>query len=467
MERKRQPAEPYRIKSIEPIKLLPRHEREKKILEANYNLFKLNATDIYIDLLTDSGTGAMSAKQWAALMLGDESYAGATSFRNFERTVKELFRKNFVVPCHQGRAAENMLFSVLDLGNRYVLNNTHFDTTKGNVQHKYGFPVDLPCKECLSPEPVQFKGNMNVEALEEFIKIQGSDEIALVIMTVTNNSVGGQPVSMRNIREVSEICHRHGLHFFLDCARFAENCFFIKRDEKRYSQKSIREIAVEMFELCDGVLMSSKKDGLANIGGFIALNDENLYRKLAELMVIIEGFPTYGGLAGRDLEIMAVGLEEAMDYDYLDFRVDQVKYFGEKLVAAGMPIVEPTGGHAIFVDAGKFLPHIAAEQFPGQALAVELYREGGIRSAEIGSLMLGGFDLKSGKAYNAPRELVRLALPRRVYTNSHIEYVAEVAERIVCNKEKLTGYKVTLAPKILRHFTCDLAPLTSSKVTIG
>ena len=466
MKRKRQPAEPYRIKSVESIKLLPRHEREQKVVRANYNLFKLDAPDVYIDLLTDSGTGAMSIKQWAALMLGDESYAGATSFRNFELTIKDIFRKKFVVPCHQGRAAENMIFSVLDTENRYVLNNTHFDTTKGNVLHKRGFPVDLPTEDSLSPEPLKFKGDMDTKALEVFITKHGADEIALVVMTVTNNSVGGQPVSIQNIADVSEICHRHNLLFFLDCARFAENCFFIKRDEKSFGRKSIKEIAQEMFEHCDGVLMSAKKDGLANMGGFIALNDENLFRKLTELMVIIEGFPTYGGLAGRDLEIISVGLQEVLDYDYLDFRIDQVKYFGEKLVAAGMPIVEPTGGHAVFIDAGNFLPHIPAEQFPGHALAVELYREGGIRGVEIGTLMLGGTDPKTGKQYNAPRELVRLALPRRVYTNSHIDYVAEVAERIAGNKENINGYKIVRASEILRHFTCDLAPMVNSKVTV-
>ncbi len=466
MKRKRQPAEPYRIKSVEPIKLLPRHEREKKIVSANYNLFKLDAADIYIDLLTDSGTGAMSARQWAALMLGDESYAGALSFRNFERTVKEIFRKEFVIPCHQGRAAENMLFSVLGTENKYVLNNTHFDTTKGNVLHKRGLPVDLPCEESTSLEALKFKGNMNIKALEEFIEKNGTGEIALVIMTVTNNSVGGLPVSMQNIAETSEICQRHNLLFFLDCARFAENCFFIKRDEKGHGQKSIKEIAQEMFDHCDGVMMSAKKDGLANIGGFIALNDENIYRKLTELMVIIEGFPTYGGLAGRDLEILSVGLEEVLDYDYLDFRIDQVKYFGEKLIAAGLPIVEPTGGHAVFIDAGKFLPQIPSGQFPGQTLAVELYKEGGVRSAEIGTLMLGGIDQKTGKSYNAPRELVRLAVPRRVYTNSHMDYAAEVAEKIVGTKEKLGGYKITRASDILRHFTCDLAPVEHAKITV-
>jgi tryptophanase len=466
VKRNRQPAEPYRIKSIEQIKLLPRHEREEKIAAANYNLFKLDAPDVYIDLLTDSGTGAMSAKQWAALMLGDESYAGATSFRNFEKTIKEIFRKKYVVPCHQGRAAENMVFSVIDTENKYVLNNTHFDTTMGNVLHKRGFPVDLPSPDSKSPEPLKFKGNMDAESLEHFITQNGAEQIALVMMTVTNNSVGGQPVSMENIAQVSEICHRHGLLFFMDCARFAENSFFIKKDEKGYAQKTIKEIAREMFEHCDGVMMSAKKDGLANIGGFIAVNDENIYRRLTELMVIIEGFPTYGGLAGRDLEVIACGLEEVLDFDYLDFRIDQVKYFGEKMIAAGLPIVEPTGGHAVFLDAGRLLPHIPPEQFPGQTLAVELYKEGGIRGVEIGTLMLGGTDPKTGKWRNAPMEMVRLALPRRVYTNSHIEYVAETAGRIVSSKDKLKGYKIARSSSILRHFTCDLLPLENSKVIV-
>lgn len=467
MKRKRQPAEPYRIKSIESIRLLPKHEREKKIVAANYNLFKLDAPDIYIDLLTDSGTGAMSKEQWAALMLGDESYAGATSFRKFESKIKEIFRKKFVVPCHQGRAAENLIFTVLDTKDKYVLNNTHFDTTKGNVIYKKGFPIDLPCQESVSTEPLHFKGNMDVDALESFIEENGPEQVAVVIMTVTNNSVGGQPVSLKNVREVSEVCHRHGLLFFMDCARFAENCFFIKRDEKGYAQKTVKEIAQEMFEHCDGVMMSAKKDGLSNIGGFLAINDDSIYRKLTDLMVIIEGFPTYGGLAGRDLEVVAVGLEEALDYDYLDFRIDQIKYFGEKLVAAGMPIIEPTGGNAVFIDAGAFLPHVPSEQFPGQSIAVELYKEGGIRSTEIGTLMLGGTDPSTGRKYSAPKELVRLAVPRRTYTNSHFDYVAEVAERIVGQKENIGGYTITRSSDILRHFTCDLTPAVKENVTIS
>ncbi|MCH7948448.1 MAG: tryptophanase [candidate division Zixibacteria bacterium] len=308
---------------------------------------------------------------------------------------------------------------------------------------------------------------MDIEKFEQFVAEHGAGKIPLVLMTITNNSVGGQPVSMKNIKEVSEICYRYKLPFFIDSARFAENCFFIKKNEAGYAQKPIKEIAQELFELCDGVLMSAKKDGLANIGGFLAVNDEKLYQQLTELMVIIEGFPTYGGLAGRDLEILAVGLEEVLDHDYLDFRVDQVRYFGERLIEKGMPIVEPTGGNAVFIDAGKFLPHIPAEQFPGQSLVVEFYREGGIRCVEIGSLMLGGIDPNTGQKMMAARELVRLALPRRVYTNSHFDYVAEVAERIVSNKENLKGYEIKRAPKILRHFTCDLQPAAAVMSPVG
>ncbi|MFZ5981645.1 MAG: tryptophanase, partial [Candidatus Zixiibacteriota bacterium] len=397
MKKGSQPAEPYRIKSVEPIKLLSRHERLEKIKEAHYNIFKIDAADIYIDLLTDSGTAAMSNRQWAALMMGDESYAGARSFRRFEKVVKDIFHKKFVIPCHQGRVAENIMFSTILKKGQYVINNTHFDTTRANTMHKGGVPVDLPCSQATLAEPVPFKGNMDCTRLEEFIHEHGSESIAMVIMTVTNNSSGGQPVSMANIHEVSEICHRHGLPFFFDCARFAENCYFIKRDEPGYSGKSIKEIANEMFDACDGVMMSAKKDGLVNIGGFIALNDEEWYGRLTELLIIIEGYLTYGGLAGRDLEALAVGLEEVLEFDYLDFRIEQVAYFGRKIVEAGMPIIEPTGGHAVFVNAGKLLPHIPPEQFPGQSLTVEFYIEGGIRAVEIGSMMFGEADEKTGK----------------------------------------------------------------------
>ena len=457
MTNPRQPVEPFRIKSIEPIRLLSRSDRESRIAAAAYNIFKIEARDCYIDLLTDSGTGAMSNAQWAAIMMGDESYAGADSFRRFETTVKSIFRKTKVIPCHQGRVAENLMFSTILKKGQYVLNNTHFDTTRGNVLHKGGIPVDLPCKESFSDQPGPFKGNMDIVRLEEFITGHQRGEIAMVIVTVTNNSAGGQPVSMGNIREVSEICHRYRIPFYFDCARFAENCYFIKQLEAGYSEMSIREIAAEMFDLCDGVMMSAKKDGLANIGGFIALNDEDLYSRLAELLVLIEGFPTYGGLAGRDLEALAVGLEEVMNEEYLRYRTEQVAYLGARIKEAGMPIIEPTGGHAVFVDAGKFLPHIPSEQFPGQGLTVAFYLEGGVRVVEIGSLMFGGIDPNTGKKLSAGRELVRMAVPRRVYTNSHMDYVAEVAERIVRNKASVTGLTIVRESQFLRHFTCELA----------
>ncbi len=466
MKKIEQPAEPYRIKAVEPIRLLSRHEREEKIAEANYNVFKIDAEDIYIDLLTDSGTSAMSNRQWAALMLGDESYAGARSFRKFESTVQDIFGKRFVLPCHQGRVAENIMFSTILKKGQYVLNNTHFDTTRGNCLHKGGIPIDLPCEQSRLIEAAPFKGNMDVEALENFIKEKGAERIAMVIITVTNNSAGGQPVSMANIREVSEVCHRYGLLFYYDCARFAENCYFIKRDEPGYGSKSIKEIAQEMFSYCDGVMMSAKKDGLANMGGFIALDDENLYHRLAELLILIEGFPTYGGLAGRDMEILAVGLQEVMDFSYLDFRIEQVAYLGAKMREAGMPIIEPPGGHAIFVDAGRLLPHIPASQFPAQGLSVEFYVEGGIRTVEIGSLMFGGVDPETGEEIFAPRELVRMAVPRRVFTNSHLDYIGEVARRIVARKDEIRGYQVVREAEFLRHFTCDLAVCEKNKAEI-
>ena len=466
MSRNRQPVEPYRIKSVEAIKLRSRHERERLIADARYNLFKVDAQDIYIDLLTDSGTAAMSNKQWAALMLGDESYAGAISFRKFENTVRGLCGKRFVIPCHQGRVAENLVFSNLMKPGQYVPNNTHFDTTRGNCLHKGGIPVDMPCAESHSDEVLPFKGNMDTDCLEAFIKEKGPGQIALVVMTVTNNSAGGQPVSMANIREVSEICHRYDILFYFDCARFAENCYFIKRDEPGFAGKSIREIATEMFSYCDGAMMSAKKDGLANIGGFITLDDENDYERLTQHLILIEGFPTYGGLAGRDLEVLAVGLEEVLDFDYLDFRVEQVHYFGEQIKDAGLPIIEPTGGHAVFVNAGSFLPHIPPGRFPGHSLAVEFYIEGGIRAVEIGSLMFGGVDPVSGKEFFAPRELVRMCLPRRVYTNSHVDYIADTAEKIASRKGDLKGYKVIRQSTFLRHFTCDLAVCESQRVEV-
>lgn len=457
MSDQRQPVEPFRIKSVEPIRLLSRAEREAKIKAASYNIFKLDARDCYIDLLTDSGTGAMSNSQWAALMIGDESYAGADSFFRFESAVQSIFRKKKVIPCHQGRVAENLMFSTILKKGQFVLNNTHFDTTRGNVLHKGGVPIDLPCRESFSDDPLLFKGNMDIPRLEEFLREHRREEIAMVVVTVTNNSAGGQPVSMENIREVSTLCRKFAVPFYFDCARFAENCWFVKQRESGYENKSVREIAAEMFDLCDGVMMSAKKDGLSNIGGFIALDDELLYARLAELLVLIEGFPTYGGLTGRDLEALAVGLNEVLDEDYLKFRIGQVAYFGSRMKEAGCPIIEPTGGHAVFVDAGRMLPHISPSQFPGQGLTIALYVEGGIRAVEIGSLMFGSTDPQSGKFVPATRELVRLAIPRRVYTNSHLDYVAEVAGLVAQHKGKIPGYVISRQTEFLRHFTCDLA----------
>jgi tryptophanase len=432
---------------------------------ANYNIFKLDSSDIFIDLLTDSGTSAMSAQQWAALMLGDETYAGAKSFRRFEEVVQRITRKRFVVPCHQGRVAENLMFSTVLKRGQYVINNTHFDTTRGNCLHKGGIPVDLLCREADLPEPAPFKGNMDTARLEEFIKEKGADSIAMVIMTITNNSSGGQPVSMANIQEVSEICRRHQLPFYYDCARFAENAYFIKRDEPGYSSRTIQEIVIEMFEACDGAMMSAKKDGLANIGGFIALSDEELFQRLTELLILIEGYSTYGGLAGRDLEALSVGLLEVMDFDYLDFRINQTAYFGNVIKDAGMPIIEPTGGHAVFVDVGRLLPEMPPQLFPAHGLTVEFYLEGGIRTVEIGSLMFGEGDVADGTFRPARKELMRMALPRRVYTNSHYDYIADAAARIVSRKDSIPGYKIVRQPKYLRHFTCDLASVTTEEVT--
>jgi tryptophanase len=349
-----------------------------------------------------------------------------------------------VVPCHQGRSAENLFFSTILKKGDYVPNNTHFDTTRANTLHKGGMAVDFPCEASNTDECVSFKGNMDVEALEQFIHEKGTDKIPVIVMTVT----------------------QHHIPFFFDCARFAENSYFIKRDEPGYADKSIRDIAHEMFEQCDGVMMSAKKDGLANIGGFIAVNDEDLYRRLTELLIIVEGFMTYGGLAGRDLEVLAVGLEEVLEFDYLDFRVEQVRYFGERIKEAGIPIVEPIGGHAVFADAGKFLSHIPAEQFPGQTLTVALYLEGGVRAVEIGSLMFGGEDPNTGEKLTARRELVRMAVPRRVYTNSHLDYVADAAARIAEAKDKLGGYKITRQAAFLRHFTCEMEQLAPSGIGV-
>ncbi len=466
MDRFKHPAEPFRIKAVEPIALLPRDKREEVLQTAKYNIFKIKAQDIYIDLLTDSGTGAMSNQQWAALMIGDESYAGARSFYRFEAIVRDITGKKHIIPTHQGRVAENVLFtSILKKGD-YIPNNTHFDTTRANVAHKGGIPIDFPCPEAFSDEELPFKGNMDTLRLRRFIEEKGASRIPAVFMTVTNNSMGGQPVSMSNIRETAALCKEYGILFFFDCARYAENCYFIKQYEPGYQNKSIKEIAQELFSYADGALMSAKKDGLANMGGFAALNDDDLARRIIELLIIIEGFPTYGGMSGRDIDAVAVGMEEALNEEYLEYRIGQIAYFGKTLEKAGAPIIKPTGGHAIFIDAARFLPHIQHRQFPGQALTVELYREGGIRAVEIGSLMFGGYDPNTGEEVHAARELVRLAVPRRVYTASHLDYVADIVAKISSRKDQLCGFKITRQATYLRHFTVELEEMTPKGISV-
>jgi tryptophanase len=408
----------------------------------------------------------MSKEQWAAIMLGDESYAGARSYYRFEKIVKEITGKEIVLPTHQGRVAENVFFSSVLKKGDYVPNNTHFDTTGANVQHKHGYAINLPCPEAALDDEIPFKGNMDTRQLESFIEEKTPEKIPVVFMTITNNSAGGQAVSMANIKEASAICKKYNIRFFFDCARFAENAYFIKKYEPGFENKSIKEIAQEMFSYCDGALMSAKKDGLANMGGFIAVNDAELARQMTELLIVIEGFPTYGGMSGRDIEAVAVGLSEVLKEDYLAYRVGQMEYFGKILEQAGAPIIKPVGGHAIFIDAGRYLPHIPADQFPGQTLVVELYREGGIRAVEIGSIMFGGYDPNTGEKITAPRELVRLAVPRRVYTGSHLEYVARTMERITARKDSLRGYKITRQATLLRHFTIELEEMSEESVKV-
>jgi len=443
--------EPFRIKSVEPIRWTTREEREKLLRAAHYNLFLLPADDVLIDLLTDSGTGAMSTKQWAAIMEGDESYAGSKSYDHFRDSVREIFGYRHVIPTHQGRAAERILFGVMCKRGDVVPNNTHFDTTRANVEFVGAEAVDLVIAEGRQPSLVHpFKGNMDVAALEQLIGRVGRERIPLVMLTVTNNSGGGQPVSMRNTREVSEVCRRHGIPLYFDACRFAENAYFIKLREPGYENETPLRIAQKMFRYGDGCTMSAKKDGMANIGGFLCTNDDALAQQEKNLLILTEGFPTYGGLAGRDLEAIAVGLKEALQEDYLRYRIVSTAYLGNHIAGQGVPIVQPPGGHAVYLDARAFLPHIPPEQFPGMALAAELYLEGGIRSVEIGSLMFGAA---------ATMDLVRLAIPRRVYTQSHIDYVVEIILEVWKKRESIRGLKLTYEAPFLRHFTARMEPV--------
>ena len=451
--------EPFKIKSVEPIRFTTKDERIGLIEKAGYNPFLLHADDVLIDLLTDSGTSAMSSKQWAGIMDGDESYAGSKSFYRFEDTVKNITGMKFIIPTHQGRAAEKILFSIVGGPGKYFPNNTHFDTTRANIEFTGAEADDFIVEVGKHSEiRADFKGNMDTILLEKFIKEKGKENIPLCMITVTNNSGGGQPVSMQNVKEVKEICVKYGIPLFIDACRFAENAYFIKLREKGYAKKSVLEIAQEMFSYADGATMSAKKDALVNIGGFLALNDENLAMQCRNLLIVTEGFPTYGGLAGRDLEAVAQGLEEIVDEHYLQYRIRSVEYLGEKLVAAGVPIIEPPGGHAIYIDAKRFLPNIPSEQFPGQSIVCELYIEGGIRAVEIGSVMFGKYDEK-GKLMPPPMELVRLAIPRRVYTQSHIDYVIEIIIEAFKNRDQMKGYKIIYEAPMLRHFTARFEKL--------
>lgn len=451
------PFEPFKIKVVEPLRSTTREERDRIIREAGFNLFNVPAESIFVDLLTDSGTSAMSDNQWAGMMLGDESYAGSRNFYNFEKAVRDIFGFRHIIPTHQGRMSENLLFSVVLKPGDLVPNNTHFDTTRANVQHKGGIAVDVLNSAGRDPHTnLPFKGNMDVEALDRLIQKHGGDRIPLVMMTITNNSAGGQPVSMQNIRETRQVCERYGIPMFFDACRFAENCFFIKEREPGYANRSILEIAQELFSYGDGCTMSAKKDGLVNIGGFLATNNGDWAGRVTNLLILIEGFPTYGGLAGRDLEAMARGLNEVLNEDYLRFRVGQIRYLGEQLDRAGVPIIKPTGGHAVYLNAKDFLPHIPQSQFPGQALAIALYREAGIRCVEIGSLMFAEKSPETGEIRYPDLELVRLAVPRRVYTSMHMSYVAEAIISIFKRRDEITGLRIVKETPYLRHFTATL-----------
>jgi tyrosine phenol-lyase len=445
--------EPFRIKSVEPIRRTTREERQRLLEGAGYNLFAVPADAILIDLLTDSGTGAMSTAQWAALMRGDESYAGSPSFTRFRESVQGIFGFRHVIPTHQGRAAERILFSVMCKKGDVVPNNTHFDTTRANCEFVGAEAVDLPIPEAAEPSRVlPFKGNMDVGRLEQLIEKTGHEHIPLAMLTITNNSGGGQPVSMENIRAVKAVCGKHEIPLYIDACRFAENAYFIKTREPGYADRSPREIAQEMFSYADGCTMSAKKDGLANIGGFLCTNDDAIAHQEENLLILTEGFPTYGGLAGRDLDAIAVGLNEALEEDYLNYRIASTAYLGEHIARAGVPIVQPPGGHAIYIDARSFLPHVPPEQFPGVSLAVELYLEGGIRSCEIGTLMLGR---------HAKMDLVRLAIPRRTYTQSHIDYVVEIILDVFARRERIRGLELTFEAPFLRHFTARFRQLSA------
>jgi tryptophanase len=453
--------EPFRIHSVQAIDFPDVAQREEALQRSGYNLFGLHADEVIIDLLTDSGTGAMSASQWAGMMLGDESYAGSRSFYRFESAVQDLTGYSEIIPTHQGRAAEKILFTTTVSQGDVVPNNTHFDTTRANVEYQQAEARDLVAAEATDPAAVlPFKGNMDVAALRATIEQVGTGRVPLVMVTVTNNSGGGQPVSMANLRQVRAVCDEYGLPMFLDACRFAENAWFIKMREDGYADKTPKEIAQEMFSIADGCTMSAKKDGLVNIGGFLAMNDAEVAMQCRNLLILTEGFPTYGGLAGYDLEAMARGLEEVVEEGYLRYRIRSTEYLAEKVSAAGVPIVQPAGGHAVYLDAAALLPHIPAHEYPAHSLGIELYREGGVRGVEIGTVMFGK-PQDDGPDLPAPMELVRLAVPRRTYTQSHIDYVAEVVIGVAAHADAMSGYRIVEQAPWLRHFTARFEPLAA------
>lgn len=445
--------EPFKIKEVEPLSVTTEAQRKEYLKQAWYNPFMLRSEHVLIDFLTDSGTSAMSSRQWAAMMEADEAYAGSRSWLKMEAVVKDLTGYDYILPTHQGRAAERILYGYLGGKQKVFISNTHFDTTRANIEFSGAEAIDIPVEESKNPAlEYPFKGNMDVKELERLIKKYGWENIGGVILTVTNNSGGGQPVSMKNAKDIKDICNKYGVKYFIDACRVAENSYFIKHREAGYENKTYKQIAQEMFSLADGCVMSAKKDGLVNMGGFLALKNKELADACTNLLIITEGFSTYGGLSGRSMEAIAVGLEEVFEPDYLRYRIRSTEYLGLRLYKMGVPLILPIGGHAVYIDAKSFYPHIPVEQYPGQALVCELYIKGGIRSVEIGSVMFGKYDQK-GKLIPAPKELVRLAIPRRVYTQSHIEYVIEVFEQMFEGKQKVRGLKIIEEQEFLRHFT--------------
>lgn len=453
--------EPFKIKMVEKINLHPREKRKQLIEKSGYNVFMLKAEDVFIDLLTDSGTSAMSDRQWAGMIQTNQAYAGSQSFYSLENAMKDIFGFEHLIPVHQGRAAENILFSTMLTLGCYVPNNMHFDTTEANVLRNKGIPINLAVEDAYDTAKIApFKGNMDTKKLEQFIRENTPQKIPLVMITATNNSAGGQPVSMQNIKETAAVARKYGIPFFIDACRFAENCYFIKQREQGHKNKTLKEIAREMFSYADGCTFSGKKEALTNIGGMLCTNNDELHEKLENLCILIEGFVTYGGLACRELEAMAIGLYEAVDEEYQMYRHRQVEYLASLLRQEGVPIVEPTGGHAVFVDAKRFLPNVSSDQFPAQALTVQLYIESGVRGVEIGSSCFGKIDEKTGKFIPARLELLRLAIPRRAYTDNHMRYVAECLIKLYKKRDQIKGLKRIYASKLLGHFTAKFEPIS-------